>query len=572
MKKFAHGVTEKKVVDNDMYASYDIIMNLMNHSAQTNSYSYTLDKIYRTINYLINDKNKYPPSDFIKKFINYVKPIDSSYTSRQINYLYSRDSKKIENIIDLVLLFITPDADTQMQLFRLPSNLSHFTILLDRNIKLSLEVLVQLVQKSYDKGVISNIVKKLSESEINDIINRLSHTPSIKKSSVIRSILLSKDIKISISISNEVFESLFLIHNFKDDHICYEYYSKGYEINSNCIANSLVDKSLKSTQLILESKILPTSLEPLLHNIKRYSLSLDKILNMLQFYGYNIKKRDIIDMIKINKHLNLENNNLFKKYFDTECLHEVYRNISDIYGQNWTDFAEPDEESLEILCSRESSTTIINEIKKVIEKGIIPTVKCLNIAVSSTSDSGIIDTLMEYGVEPDKSTYEIIKTKYHSKILIKYVDSVLGELDTYKKRFGTIKVNKQKVKNTDKKEKNTDKSVENNEDDEFLDCSDCSDIDIVSIDTKVSGPENKRKKINPPEKVVKIFSIDKTKNISYIDVRKMFMDTIKDNSLINKKDKKVFSLPYRIRRILNLPKSGEFRFSDLDKIINMCYS
>ena len=94
---------------------------------------------------------------------------------------------------------------------------------------------------------------------------------------------------------------------------------------------------------------------------------------------------------------------------------------------------------------------------------------------------------------------------------------------------------------------------------------------VVFPDT-IKVPKAPRKKSTPPRRLVKYFGLDKSKKMSYIDVRKFIRDKIKTNKWLLNDDKTLIDLPKGFRKALGISEDGYISHTDIDMIVSLCYT
>jgi hypothetical protein len=93
----------------------------------------------------------------------------------------------------------------------------------------------------------------------------------------------------------------------------------------------------------------------------------------------------------------------------------------------------------------------------------------------------------------------------------------------------------------------------------------------IDIEKVINIQKKHRLKSLPTQKIVQVFKVDKTTKLSYSDVKKLFIEKIRDNDWMDKTNKDVINLPDKIKVELGINKGCMVKFDDIDKIICLFY-
>lgn len=284
-------------------------------------------------------------------------------------------------------------------------------------------------------------------------------------------------------------------------------------------------------------------------------------LNMLVERGYDLDENDIKNMIDRNCSYyyyrtseppkGLES--YFKKYPDLikyslerGCFKSV---LIDLVTTS---------EQLEAACAFGTRNDILKILKK--DKSIL-TEKCLLIAIGK-NNYAVTKVLIETGLKPTKDCFTSASSKNISKLIVQNLpdDLYRQENKNFIEKIRSDKDNKDTKKAKKKKDnKKEDEKQDNKKEDEKQE----TGLDKVLKLESVVDIKNKRKKLPITKKIIKFWSLEKGEEMSYFDVRKRFMNYIRDKKLYTNKKIKIDSW---ISKNLNVAKE-EILSEDIDKLI-----
>jgi len=408
----------------------------------------------------------------------------------------------------------------------------------------------------------------------------------------------------NISIDEEIFNRL-LTKLPINNPIMKKYVSK-FKITDEGIANASINyNNLKS---ILDMKILPSNLKEIAFKQFYKINDLHKILDLLIVYGYVITHTDINFLIFYN--------NLDKKYIKYDLNKEsllslMSGNYPDI--DRYTFNCDPDEDCIRALLINNTmidgqkkiaylkktlnnykiniSNNFINELLTMSNKNISKDIKLLFLNQNVNINDEIYEKELETSVDQlSKCIFESLYKKYKKykqkygeledekeinkeetkELLDKMKNKIKDKIDLDKLTEEEFEQLPKKLKKLEKLEIDT---GSNYDEENMIDSEEDMTNKLLHIDmNKLKTPKNKRKKNIIPNKLSKIFGLDKSTEMSYMEIRKLFRNMIINQGLLNSKNKQLFSLQLRARKILGLPNTGNFRVSDMDKIISLCYN
>lgn len=223
--------------------------------------------------------------------------------------------------------------------------------------------------------------------------------------------------------------------------------------------------------------------------------------------------------------------------------------------------------------------------------------------------NGIRQLIQTYELVPDYKCFEYLyKRRFVDVELVKYLLSVIDKYEvtlatkiakiakeTLKKdKIAQNKVDKVKIidingsNNSNKDTKIVDKFILKEYNDNFkstkkysslmekeIFSNESGNIDNIlkNLDNiiKIKVPEDKRIIQQAPKKYITYFKKPNNVCMSYLEIRKEFIDVIRDKKWFRKNNKQLVNLPKSLRNKLGLDKDGYIQFEDIDKIIDLFY-
>ena len=330
-------------------------------------------------------------------------------------------------------------------------------------------------------------------------------------------------------------------------------------------------------------------------------------INVLINHGYVIDQEDLKHSIKAK--VELPNIERFKLKLDQDILDLCY--VTNFYPQYDFDCIEKSLLELQNLCTGRSSRAIAQHIKK---HKLVPDKRCMENASNFKSNKMIMDILFNAGGEITYTCILNCASQLNSSQMLLDMLRIYGKKQekTFKKqeklinelknevvalggnieKYNTSKKNCKKVKDTNAEKEESDDEVEEkknnikgtnhrikekNIDEEIsLEDDDKEELyeDIVTTKKildipEVGIPSQKRKKQNIPDIYKEYFNKEDSK-MSFIELKKDFIDNIRKNKWYDEGDNKMIVLPNDLRDKLNLGE-GLIRFEDLEKTTGLFY-
>lgn len=328
-------------------------------------------------------------------------------------------------------------------------------------------------------------------------------------------------------------------------------------------------------------------------------------MELLIKYGYKLDYDDVL--FAINNSIELPGVERFNIILDKKLLEACWNN--DFYPSYPWKCIEPEMIELQKACT----TRRAKLIKSIIQSNkLIPDRKCMENASCFISNQPIYNELVTAGGKPTykciKNCAKLLKNTHYLLMLVddfekvyneetkQYQDKIKKLEDEIIKLGGKIdkdvvkeepkvelkeaikteddeppktepvnKVTKKVAKKTVKK-KNIIIVDEEDEDEEIIEP---KSIDLPIDTIKVQELQKQyRIKSDPPQKLVKIFDIDKKKQLSYTDIKKYLLEKIRTDKWIDDSAKELIKVPDNIKKNLNI-KGESINFTDIDKLVCM---
>jgi len=88
----------------------------------------------------------------------------------------------------------------------------------------------------------------------------------------------------------------------------------------------------------------------------------------------------------------------------------------------------------------------------------------------------------------------------------------------------------------------------------------------------VNVPAQKRRKGDVPTKFSRFFKRNKGEKLSFIDLKREFINEIRNNNWYNKEDKDLIDLPANLRKEIGLEDAGLVKFDDIERVVSLFYN
>lgn len=355
----------------------------------------------------------------------------------------------------------------------------------------------------------------------------------------------------------------------------------GNRLNNICLQNASLCGNIQLIEYLLDSRIVPESI--CLHNILKSHLHNSKRLKCIDMFiscDYKPTKMDIIKCL--HEGIIIEHINRFGVTVDSEMTNICYKN-----GLNPKTYKlKHDISTLEFI----SQHSLLSDIKKFIKTyNIVPNEQCLLNACTRSKVDVIrylvsiggnftfkcMEKMMKHGTKSRASTgVDFFRPYYH------VMENEIKKIDEYKKKIDEleIKLKKSNENIQSSKNKSDDESDDESDDDSDDDSDNESDgkneenednFIEITVSNTIKIPKRQRQKVKPPFQMVKYFKLNDNK-LSFIDSRQLLLKNIKDNNWFGK-TKTHINLPEDFRKLLGISQNGSINFTDLDKIVKLCY-
>ncbi len=279
----------------------------------------------------------------------------------------------------------------------------------------------------------------------------------------------------------------------------------------------------------------------------------------------------------------------------------------DFYPAYKFDCIDPNMIELQKLCCERSKNNIVKFIKK---HKLVPDRKCMENACNFKNNSGIIATLMSSG---GKLTYKCIKTcgeKLKASTTLTYIvdqyeKDLIVDIDNYKNRITFLEKklkeltgevpeqpveeeqNKKKKQQRGKKIKKKLKELPDSDDEKedkpvpavepavepAVDNKPANNAKILTIEDSALDniPKQKNRKQTVPEIYAKYFKKTYKVHMSFMDIKKELLDTIREKNWYDKENTNLLNIPADLRVELGLELDSMIQFSDIDKLVGLFY-
>ena len=335
--------------------------------------------------------------------------------------------------------------------------------------------------------------------------------------------------------------------------------------------------------------------------------------------GYRMDREDIV--YTINQRVEISDIERFGISLDNEIYDICHKNK--FYPKYKFDLVNREMLELQKLCNGRALT----KIKKFIETNDIkPDDKCLEIACTLPRNYEIISYLIDQGCNMDISC---VKNFMHgltygrsTKILNKIIDNFENNMnqmlgDVKKDTDSNLIINEQESESEYEGDDSDYISVHTDD----LECSDYIDlgeefeeededeiitvepekikkgndyeesglieidgiadkeiddimesIKVLDIDTsKTKPPKQLGRRVKIPKLYASYFEKENGDKMSFVSVKKEFLEHVQTNNWINPKNEKLINLPKDLRSKLGLQENGFIDFNDLDKVVRLFY-
>jgi hypothetical protein len=380
-------------------------------------------------------------------------------------------------------------------------------------------------------------------------------------------------------------------------------YNGSNNYNINCLENASITCNVELILFLLDHRLIPNKRcfdailesKSLKNNIKKcidiyigcdYKLTKQDILKCLKseiiienIDRFDIEVDDDIAQLCYEHKLKPETYNLIPniKTLQSMCINGVFADIKTFIKNNT--HIIPNEQCVINACKRSN----IALLEYLVKNGAVFTFQCL-IKLSGTSRARSSIAVNLFAPVYKKQSDELEKLK--KEILIK--DNIINasQKSSTNKTSQEINIDKNINVNIDDKklkkeilikdniinasqksstnktsqEINIDKNINVNIDDKIL---------TIVVPKSITIPKRQRQKVNPPQQLVKYLKLNNDK-LSFIESRLLILKKIKNEKWFGK-TKTLINLPADFRKILQIDIDGFINFTDLDKIVKLCY-
>lgn len=210
-------------------------------------------------------------------------------------------------------------------------------------------------------------------------------------------------------------------------------------------------------------------------------------------------------------------------------------------------------------------------IKELIKYGGIITYKCLQNMSQLLATSSTLDYMLEeYKTQKDIKDKEITDKMEAYEAKIKELEEKLAKPEGLPEV--DIKVLPEKViENTE--DVKTPELIEMDDDfsdDELAEIKECS---IIKVDDTMINklPKQKRRKSKVPKLYATYFKKKDNTKMSYLEIKKELLDSVRENKWYNPDNKQLINLPEDLMKHLGIEKKGYIKFDDVEKVVNLFY-
>ncbi len=596
--------------------SQDDILKLFNVRC---NYSHTnCTNIQKKIMGFHKDGNKVD-NNFLTIYLSYI--FNSNY-----NYSYYRCSNSSGNwalALKEMCEYLTPTSANLILITCGNTNsIPIFKALVERDVEIDISVLKHTIINNYADAATFLLNYIVADTECLEVAcTKQSNNEMIKR-------MLDSKLEITTTALNSA------ILNKKEDvvDIMLQY---GTQPNNDSLLNACKTKYINLIRKILDYRIIPTKecYKALFENVSthnnRYSYSnstnnkqIAPCIDLLIVYGYKIDYDDVVSALDHYCYINdIKRFDIkFKPEFIEKCTEKNYFPYAGILD------IKPSMKCLYLACEKVGN---ISNVKKLIDSGMKPDMECLRLACTNKTNKPIVQYLVEqHGLVPDKkclknnayylnnatlsyllekipdytvkqnakpsddetqenessSTAEKIKKL---KQQIKSLQNTLTELgiqEVEEAQALELEFQKSLEKNTKENEEIVDEEIVDEEivDGETVDEETVDEVveaqalpkktyDIMKLIVPEGVPKSRRAKCKINNGVLKFFSLKNGSKLSFLEVRKLFVNYVKEKDLYDIDDKTYIKPNKEICKLLRIDKleHGKYvNFNNFDDFVS----
>lgn len=455
-----------------------------------------------------------------------------------------------------------------------------FQILIDRGVSINSSILQRAIEGQYLELVKYFLDHIVADSKCLEFACARQNTDNLIK------IMLDSKVEITITALNNA------ILNKKEEvaNIMLQY---GVQPDVQTLESACKSRSNDTIRRILDYRILPTRecYNGLFVNISYYSSATTKttiasLIDLLIVYGYKLDYDDVLFALNKQCHINdIKRFNIdFKPEFMERCVelnYYPYVSILDL---------KPSMKCLHMACER---TNNIANVKKLINAGLKPDTECLRRACNNKTNKPIVQYLVEhhklvpdlkclknnakylnnptltyllnhvpdYSVEVEKTDDEIKEENEQNAIVKEVKDN----------NISTVVKNEEQVSKKEEHLPKKDANIEENKEDEK---EPQNTYILMSLKVPDSVPKSKRIKCKINNKVLKFFSLKNGTKLSFLEIRKLLVNYVKEENMYDEDDKTYIKPNKQICKLLSI--NGEYgkyiNFNDFDRLVSQCYN
>ena len=489
-----------------------------------------------------------------------------------------------------------------------------YELLIKREIKLPTSMLLTTIKNRNINGTMMLV------NYINPDAKCLEEACLCPDSDKLINLIISQKIPITITaIKNAI--------SVKNDNVVNLLMQIGVTPDIECLKEACRTLNLKIVNSILMCKVSPTSecIKSLLiscsfgyYKIKEDSKAklVAEIIDCLVLFGYVLTYDDVYNALCKGCYVN--NIKRFNIQFDSkfleqctrlsyypyndiglkptmDCLYIESKRIGNVQSMKKliSQGLEPDIKCLIQACDNKTN---IQNIKYLVEThNIQPNIECLK-TISKHIGNNTLTYLLDHFFFENKSNPKISKNNKNikksaviekqlependnSEIIIKSEDEINQEnidpiheaknrVDSMLKKVSMLNKAQEQLIRNKKIEKKLNVIIENDMDD-MDDIDEIKDkvYEIVLIDSIDVQKVNKRNKYFPNMNTVKLFNIDKANKLGFLDARKLLLNYIKKNKLVDEEKNNLIRVDELLSKLLKLKKNQYFDFKYIDNVV-----
>jgi len=560
------------------------------YSYYGNNYSINCVNVCSAVDNLL-DRNVELPIDFLNKFLRYV-----CYGSMSSNYSYygccvkSESSNLIKDIIGRLILVCKITADDLNMIIKFNMD-EYLQTLKDMKTVFRFNEISKI--KIENNESIKLVIDMLVEDSYENMFNSYSNNEEIMLYFIDEKGYVPTKSNLEHICGNLTME--FKTNFFK------KFSDFGIYPDSSCLEKACYKCPPKLIKEILDMRIPP--------NCKSFDAAVsnrnnrNEIIELLIYYGYSPTYENILNASKNG--VEIQDIHRFEIELDKEILRACLKSSYGFYPKSYkiknvseqmkelhlklnsnssltiikkiitTYNLVPDDIAMEIACDHRNS----NVCQYLIDAGGPITPLCVRNVVANLSRSSFALILID-GLEKtfNKMKQELNNSKSTESLkrevgLIECSDSdqdIFNEDEENEPVKVPVKESKDKMILSEIKNKIN--LLDSKEEPKVIIKENNPNVAVVVVPDTIKLPNSKRKKMNVPSKLVKIFALDKSTKMSFMDARKFLTTKIQENKWLDPNDKNLINFPSQIRKELGIPIKGYVRIADLDKVLSLCYN